>query len=412
MEPSKNAPCPCGSGKKYKRCCFLTGGITIAKSGGYKKFNKNLNRYETNLDHHYFTFNYRGCDFLDSKPYVGKIKCRLVHEQGNSIIVPDFIFVNNGWIQPLHFTAPNLFKIDDDKIGCDFFIDIQNGQTIKVRFYNSDILKIYSDKSQLFKCEIYGPADIEEYTSGEFEVENNQIYLKLYHHTNDTGFAGITSSKSLRSSKWNYRGSKECTNFHFAYFTHIPEIKYSNDLITVAMSADGNIDYMIDSFIPPKAMPPNYRTRFENSIYTAQVYRSTTNDRNHPLEFYLPVESIDIKHIYLHNQGNLFFFEICFPYIHRLKLTAGSTLTFDDNHFIKNESPIVNSDYSIIGDARTKEGLAAPFEEEETDFIYKIEDCGTQTIHDFWFSHSNQDLFTDKTITELQVKDVSNNPTT
>ncbi|MCA0446770.1 MAG: hypothetical protein LCH54_11150 [Bacteroidetes bacterium] len=374
-------------------------------------FNKHLNRYETSLDHHYVPFNYHDCNFLDSKPYVGKIKCRLVHKQGNSIIVPDFIFLKNGWIQPLNFIAPVLFKIDDDIIGCDLLIDIQNGVTIKVRFYKSDFLQMYADKSQLFRCEIYGPAAIEEYTSGEFEILYDQIYLKLYHHTNDAGFAGISSSKSLRSSKWNYRGSKECTNFHFAYFTHIPQIKYSNDLITVAMSADGNIDYMIDSFIPPETLPPNYRKIFENSIYTAQVYRSTTNDRNQPLQFNLSVESIDIKHIYLHYQKNLTFFEICFPYIHRVKLVAGSTLYFDHNHFIKNEPPIVNSDYSIIGDARTKKGLEAPFEEEETSFIYKIEDCGKQTIHDFWFNHSNQDLFTDKTITKLQTKDVSNNPT-
>ncbi len=113
----------------------------------------------------------------------------------------------------------------------------------------------------------------------------------------------------------------------------------------------------------------------------------------------------------MHHQRNFVFFEICVPYIHRIKLEAGSTLNFDDKHFIENGSPIVNSDYSIIGDARIKEGLAAPFEEEDTTFIYKIEDCGNQTIHDFWFSHSNQDLFTGKPITELQVKDVSNNPT-
>lgn len=411
MEPSKNATCPCGSGKLYKRCCLLTGGITLTKTGGYKKFNKHLNRYETNLDHHYFTFDYRGCDFLDSKPYLGKIKCRLVHEEGNSIVVPDYIFLKNGWIQPLHFTAPYLFKIDDNKIGCDFFIDIQNGLTIKVRFYNVDILQMYSDRSQLFKCEIYGPKDIEQYTSGEFTTREDKIYLKLYHHTNDAGLAGITGSKSVRPSKWNYRGSKECTNFHFAYFTHIPQMKYSNDLITVAMSADGNIDYMIDSFRLPEVVPPDYRKRFENSIYTAQVYRSTTTDRKHAIEFYVPVESIDIKHIYLHYQGNLFFFEICFPYIHRLKLDAGSVLGFDDNHFIENIPPIVHSDYSIIGNAGTKEGLAAPFEEEETTFVYKIEDCGNQTIHDFWFAHANQDLFTGISISGLQVRDVSNNPT-
>lgn len=72
---------------------------------------------------------------------------------------------------------------------------------------------------------------------------------------------------------------------------------------------------------------------------------------------------------------------------------------------------IVNSEYSIIGDARNKEGLAAPFEEDETKFIYKIEDCGKESIHDFWFSHENKDLFTGKVVETLKVKDVDDNPT-
>jgi hypothetical protein len=411
MEPSKNAPCPCGSGKKYKRCCLLKGGIKLPNPKGGKIFNKRLNRYETDIDHHYATFNYTACPYIDSKPYKGKIKCRLVHEAGNSIIIPDFLFLKDGWIQPLHFTAPYLFKLDEKEIGCDFFIDIQNGETIKVRFYNHGFIKSFDDKSQLFECQIYGPTDIEQYACGDYVTDDDKIYLKLFHHTNVKAFNGITASKSLWSSKWNYRGSKECINYHFAYFTHIPEIKYASDLITVAMSADGNIDYMIDSFTSLPIMPPDYRERFKDSIYTAKVYRSTTDDRKHAISFYIPVECIDIKHLYMHNQGNLFFYELCFPHIHRIKLNPGSVLPFSNKYFVQNASPIVKSAYSIIGDARLLEGLAAPFEEEETRFIYKIEDCGSQTIHDFWFSHENRDLYTGKKIETLVVREVDDNPT-
>jgi len=410
MESSKNAPCPCGSGKKYKRCCFLNGCIVLSKSGGYKKYSKRFNRYETNLDHHYATFNYKECPYIDSKPYKGKIKCRLVHEAGNSVIIPDFLFLKNGWIQPLHFTAPLLFKLDEKTIVCDFLIDIQNGKTIKIRFYNTGFIQSFSDKSQLFECEIFGPTDIEQYACGEYVIENTKIYLKLFHHTSEPGYNGIMDSKSIWSSKWNYRGSKECINYHFAYFAHIPEIKYANDLITVAMSKDGKIDYVIDSFTPLPVMLQDYRERFKDSIYTAKVYRSTTEDRKHTIQFFIPVESIDVKHIYLHNQGHLFF-ELCFPYIHRTKLKAGSVLPFTDKFFIENSPPIVTSDYSIIGDARTLEGLAAPFEEDETKFIYKIEDCGKQTIHDFWFGHENRDLYKGKNIESLKLKEVDVNPT-
>lgn len=411
MEPSKNAPCPCGSGKIYKRCCLLTGGIQLLKTGGYKKFNKQLNRYETDIDHHYATFDYTTFKYIDSKPYVGKIKCRLVHADGNSIIIPDYIFLKNGWIQPLHFTAPFLFKLDEKNIGCDFFIDIQGGETIKVRFYNRNLLQSYPDKSQLFECEIYAPADIEDYTSGTYKTINDKIYLQLYHHTDEVGFNGITGSKALWSSKWNYKGSKECINYHFAYFTHIPKIKYSNDLITVAMSSEGKIDYMIDSLVLQKSVPPDYRTRFEKSIYVANVYRSTTKDRDESISFLIPVESLDVKHIYLHHQGNLFFYETCFPYIHRIKLQPNSVLPFNDDYIIENNSSIVHSDYSIIGDARIKDGLAAPFEEEETKYIFKIEDCGSESIHDFWFSHENSDLFSGKVVDSLEVKSIVDNPT-
>jgi hypothetical protein len=32
MKPGRNDPCPCGSGKKYKKCCYLTGQTTALKN--------------------------------------------------------------------------------------------------------------------------------------------------------------------------------------------------------------------------------------------------------------------------------------------------------------------------------------------------------------------------------------------
>ncbi len=409
MKTGRNETCPCGSGKKYKYCCLLK--LKDEKPSSEISFNKQYNRYETAINHQYASFNYHGCDFIDSAPYIGNIKCRLVHMAGNSIIIPECIFLKNGWIQPLHFIVTPLFKLEDGLIVYDFLIDIQNGITLKVRFYNNKLIQSYADKSQLFECEIFGPEDIEEYICGEYKTIADKIYLKLFHHTSEAGFEGITNSKSLRSSKWNYRGSKECINYHFGYFTHIPEMKCPNDLITVAMSSDGKIDYMIDSFIQPKFLPPDYRKKFRKSIYTAKVYRSTTLDRNHSISFFVPVENIDIKHIYMHHQDNLVFYEICFPYIHRIKLKANSGLSFNDGNVINKDDSIVNSEYSIIGDARIKEGLAAPFDEEDTNFIFKIEDCGKESIHDFWFSHKNKDLFTEKVVEKLELRDVDDNPT-
>lgn len=401
----RNDICPCGSRKKYKKCCLKI------KQNSKLEFNKRFNRFESDLDHHYVPFNYYGYKYSNVKPYQGKIKCRLVHLEGNSIIIPDFIFLKNGWIQPLQFLAPSLVKFDEDNSYCQFFIDIQNGETIKVSISKKDYIKSYNDYSQLFNCEIFGPMDIEDYSCGDYKEIDNNIYLKLFHHTNPIGFKGISESRTILASKWNYKGNKECTNYNFAYFTHIPKIEFNSDLITVAMSSEGNIDYAIDSFNRPTILFDNFREAYQDEIYTAKVYRATTKDRNHPLTFYVPIESIDIKHIYQHTQDSVIFYEICFPYIHRIKMIPENKLIFNEDKIIQNNDAIVNSNYAIVGDATIISGLAAPFEEEETKMVFKIENCKEKSFLDFWFDNSNQDLFSKKVIKEGNFKEVKNNPT-
>jgi hypothetical protein len=176
------------------------------------------------------------------------------------------------------------------------------------------------------------------------------------------------------------------------------------------MSKDGTLDYKIDSFLPVSG-PLNFREDYKDSIYTANVYRSTSTERDCRIDLDVAVETIDIKHLYWHHQGNSPFYEICFPYIHRIKTLPKAVVVFNEEFTVESQAPIVNSEYAIIGDARSKEGLAAPFEEEDTSFIFKIEDCKGKTIHEYWFAHSNQDLFTTKKVDVLKVQDVKDNPT-
>lgn len=394
-----------------------TNKILPKKANSFKKaddrfaFNTHLNRYESKTDHVYYQFDYSSCPYIDLQPIDARIKCRLVHMEGNSVVVPDFILLNDGgWVQPLFFSVPLLAEFDEKPHSCEFCIDIQEGQTIKIRFHSNGFMKEFADKSHLYKCEIYGPPDIVKYTSGDYLEENDQILLRLFHHTNDGGFDGIMKSSTFWSSRWNYRGSKECINYNFVYFTHIPEIKYDSDLVTVAMSKDGTLDYKIDSFLPVSG-PLNFREDYKDSIYTANVYRSTSTERDCRIDLDVAVETIDIKHLYWHHQGNSPFYEICFPYIHRIKTLPKAVVVFNEEFTVESQAPIVNSEYAIIGDARSKEGLAAPFEEEDTSFIFKIEDCKGKTIHEYWFAHSNQDLFTTKKVDVLKVQDVKDNPT-
>lgn len=50
-------------------------------------------------------------------------------------------------------------------------------------------------------------------------------------------------------------------------------------------------------------------------------------------------------------------------------------------------------DYVIIGDAGTLDGLAAPFDEEETKQITHLEKITLETdLFDFWLANQNTDL--------------------
>ena len=63
-------------------------------------------------------------------------------------------------------------------------------------------------------------------------------------------------------------------------------------------------------------------------------------------------------------------------------------------------------DYVIVGDATTVAGLAAPYNEEETSHIWKIERAPDQsTMLDFWMEHGNTDHFSGKTPEMQQFKD-------
>jgi hypothetical protein len=65
-------------------------------------------------------------------------------------------------------------------------------------------------------------------------------------------------------------------------------------------------------------------------------------------------------------------------------------------------------DYVVVGDATTVEGLAAPYDEEDTRFLLKIErpPAGTNML-EFWFEHGNQDLYSDKRVETQTLEQVT-----
>ena len=54
MKIGRNAPCPCGSGKKYKKCC-LDKNITPPEALNYRRLSKALDELMPKLIDHGFT---------------------------------------------------------------------------------------------------------------------------------------------------------------------------------------------------------------------------------------------------------------------------------------------------------------------------------------------------------------------
>jgi hypothetical protein len=94
MKPGRNDPCPCGSGKKYKKCCYLTGQnpefMNLIKSKDFKddfddyeddndEFDDDNGNYDEQANFLTAVNNLRGF-FLEEKPHIKKYyKIRKMH---------------------------------------------------------------------------------------------------------------------------------------------------------------------------------------------------------------------------------------------------------------------------------------------------------------------------------------------
>ena len=133
------------------------------------------------------------------------------------------------------------------------------------------------------------------------------------------------------------------------------------------------------------------------------VYRETTLNRRATIPLRVPAQDLAPQHLLRHDQaGAPVFYEIVGPFIHRLGTLPDEKLPISDGVAQCPRSGVRRFEYMVIGDARMLEGLAAPYDEENTAHVLKIERPPSEmTILDFWFSFGNKDLFTGKP-TELQ----------
>lgn len=362
--------------------------------------NPRYNRRESANGHEYYLLH--GYRDRESNEHTGYLKAKLVHGLGYSIVCPEFIFLGTdgrSWIQPFQFFPPILGKFSETDIRMTFLVDITLGHTLRLEVRLADFVQILPDQSILYKCKIYGPTDIDTLFTGVGEIHNGIPFVELYHHTLPASCIAISQSRFLRGSAWNIQGNKQLLSTAYCYLTPIDSIKYDVDLKTIAMASDGKLHLLADN------APQPTRSTFQAAIAAGQVleldvYRSSTRDRSATLKLLVPAHYVAPPHLLCHSPSDSpVYYEIISPFIHRIPVPAGGQLTFDINMRAHDYQEILYREYIIVGDARTAEGLRAPFDEENTSQIFKIEPMsGGREILAFWFENPNSDQFSGKKV--------------
>ncbi|QKK27024.1 hypothetical protein [Rhizobium hidalgonense] len=326
------------------------------------------------------------------RAYEGFLKLRLGHSEGRSYLVPDVLIAVGGYrfFLPTFFGPPLLsFNIEPGRHFADFNLDVGHPRTTKrerlvVRIRSEDRVRVYDDGAQIYRCTFEGPRALASFASGLCSPDGGgDFLLQLYHHTTPANARNIKSSGELWSSAWNLAGTRKLTNIAYGYFTTLSEIQSEEDLRTIAMASQGTIQFQTTS------------GRLREEVLSLKVYRDRTRDRTAALAFSVSSELIAPAHLYLHPPvgHEPAYFEVVCPDILRVGVLPKAKLRLSSSQIGVEQLEIKAFDYVIIGDAGTLDGLAAPFDEEETKQITHLEKITLETdLFDFWLANQNTDL--------------------
>jgi len=228
-------------------------------------------------------------------------------------------------------------------------------------------------------------------------------YIRVFHHTTSATAPLILGSGHFRTSPWNIQGSsKQLKNVAYAYFTPLDAIRTDNDLKKIAMSEGGTIELRRDGFTPPPVFLPDYLIRFKDDILQLQVYRCDPAKREAFVDVWIDASVLAPQHVYRHDEGGPVYFELPHHFIHRVGTEPSQTVGFGADRRVHRQAGLKNFDYVVVGDGMALSGLAAPYDEEDTTHILKIERVPAgSTILEFWFAHGNTDLFSGRAV-EMQ----------
>lgn len=375
------------------------------------RLNTQFNRIEVAGRHQYLTEFGRGERGDTVTP--GWVKVKLLHARHGSIVVPDQIYLKAPsakprsqrmlWIQPLAFLAPLLGKTSED-IHCGIFVDISCGQSIEVTFAESGFERAFDDGSYLFQCSIRGPANLAQYATGAgIMAPTGAPILDLFHHTSPAAKESILGGGHFRGSRWNVQGTKTLQNVGYVYFTPLSAIMAEDDLQQIAMSADERLFLLRDNAPQPPVVKQVLLRLIEEGIGSWQedvlvlkVYRESTKNRRATIRLGVDADLLAPQHLLMHNpDGKPVYYEVNQPFIHRLGVTPEVTLPIRDGVVDRGNASVQRFDYVVLGDATTLDGLAAPYDEEDTTHIFKIHRVPDgMTPLSFWFAKPNADHFT------------------
>ena len=347
-----------------------------------------FNRIRNGKQHTYLK-EYVGGRYSGDEQYDGYIKCKLVHNKLYSLVIPDQVFVGLGgalhWIQPLYFSGCFIAQYKDHGT-CQLSVDISHGVVLNIQFNKGDFLSKFDDASFLYKCEIKGPKYLYRYTTGTSKLVRNKPFLKLHHHTSHEAKMGISKSREFWTSDWNIQGTKKTTNISFLYMTALPSITCFEDLCEIAMSSDGKLAFRVDQ----------NNTDIPDLIL--DVYRESTENRTESLSYWVDATLLSTQSFYRHLiPGGVGYHEVVSPFIQRIGVESNTVVQICGDK-LRPCSP-KGFDYVVVGDAATLSGLAAPYDEEDTKEIFKIERIGdTEDIIGFWIANGNTNQYDGKDI--------------
>lgn len=317
----------------------------------------------------------------------GFIKVKLVHAQGYSLLLPDMIVVDvDGlrWLQPKFFSACLLSFFDDGAIAR-MGIEPAHGVKLIVDFASKDLVRSYDDGSFLYRCKFSSPMVLKPHLAGKCSLDaDHRVWLNLFHHTAAGTVGLIRKSGYFKGSRWNIQGNKKLVNVEYVYFTDLKRITNKRHLLKVAMASDGKIRLM-----PTNGLLPS-------DMVTIDVYRESTKNRCSTIEAMVPADAVASQHVWRHDAlDQPVYYEASHPAIHRVGLEPGTVLPIGGDAVDIGAASLKRFDYVVLGYANTREGLVAPYDEEDTRELFKIERC--ETAGDpfaFWALHPNSDHYT------------------